>query len=370
MTSAFLESESVLADIDPAVGAAAALDPRTPLRAAWSALREEHARVTAEYLQIASPPEGARVRQQDIDRVTHDLRGVTASMRRFADANSAALMQARGAMQSAQSKGHEAKVAANRAMTALENAGPSFGRLKTVTDATDALGRALRTFEQATGLPERQSAARSVIAAATNLEEVLAEAPTYTERARQVIRSVETRRSAIANRRARVPEMLSILRREFSADCSADLQNTETTVDERLAHADAAISDARRMLADAPDQAIQQADAARDDLAVAEDAVDAVFERVRVLRDVRADPQAAEQRVRFRLRDAQLFAVNHSLVDEWGSVLDAQADRIERAKGDLDRVHPDYWGYLTQLRAVDDRIIEIISRMRGQVTAR
>ena len=97
--------------------------------------------------------------------------------------------------------------------------------------------------------------------------------------------------------------------------------------------------------------------------------VDAVLDRLRLLREVRADPRGAEQRVRFRLRDAQLFAVNHRLVDEWGSVLDAQADRIERAKGVLDRIHPDYWSYLTQLRAVDDRITEIVSRMRGQVAA-
>ncbi|MEO9329506.1 hypothetical protein [Gordonia aurantiaca] len=370
MTSAFLESESVIADIDPAVGAAAALDPQTPLRGAWSTLREEHARVTADYLRLASPTEGARIREQDFERVTQALRGVTASMRRFADTHDDALRRARRAVQAAAAQEYEARVAANRAMTALENAGPSFGRLRTVTEATDALSRALHHFEQATGIGERRSASAAVITAATALERVLAEAPNYAERARQVIRSVDTRRSAISTRRAQVPELLSVLRREFSADCSADLERTEAVVDERLAHADDALAAARAMLADAPDQAIERADAARDDLSVAEDAVNAVFERVRVLREVRSDPQEAERQVRFRLRDAQLFAVNHSLVDEWGSVLDAQADRIERARGDLDRVHPDYWGYLTQLRAVDDRIAEIISRMRGQVTAR
>lgn len=370
MTAAFLESESVLAEIDPAVGVVAATDPRSQLRGAWSAIREQHAQVTADYLQLLSPPEGTRVRKQDFDRATEALRAVTASMRGFAEANAGALQRARATMQAANAQDLEARVASHRAMTALENAGPTIGRLQSVIRATDELDRALRVFEQSAGLRDRQSAAATVITSAQRLETILREAPTYADRARQVIRSVETRRSAIATRGAHVPDTLSQLRREFSADCSTDLQRTETVVDERLAHADTAISAARRMLDDAPDQAIGQADAARDDLSVAEAAVDAVLDRLRVLREVRADPQGAEQRVRFRLRDAQLFAVNHSLVDEWGSVLDAQADRIERARGDLDRVHPDYWGYLTRLRAVDDRISEIVSRMRGQVAAR
>lgn len=370
MTAAFLESEAVLAEIDPAVAVVAATDPRSQLRGAWSAIREQHAEATADYLHLVSPPEGTRFRQQDYERSTEALRAVTASMRAFADANAGALRRARAAMQAANVQDHEARVAAHRAMTALENAGPTIARLQSVASATDELDRALRVFEQASELRERQSAAATVITSAHRLENILEQASSFEDRARRVIRSVETRRSAIATRRALVPETLSALRRDFSADCSADLQRTETVVDERLARADSAISTAHGMLTDAPDQAIDQADAARDDLAVAEAAVDAVLDRLRVLREVRADPQATERSVRFRLRDAQLFAVNHALVDEWGSVLDAQADRIERAKGDLDRVHPDYWGYLTRLRAVDDRISEIVSRMRGQVAAR
>ncbi|WP_232716836.1 hypothetical protein [Gordonia metallireducens] len=370
MTAAFLESETVLADIDPAVAVVAATDSRSQLRGAWSTIRDQHAQVTADYLHLVSPPEGTRVRQKDYDRTTEALRAVTASMRGFAEANAGALRRARSAVQTANAQDHEARVASHRAMTALENAGPAIGRLQSVTRATDELDRALRVFEQSSALHERQSAAATVITSAQRLESLLREAPAFADRARQVIRSVETRRSAIATRSAQVPDTLSALRREFSADCSTDLERTEAIVDERLAHADTAISSARGMLADAPDQAIDQADAARDDLSVAEAAVDAALDRLRVLREVRADPQDAERSVRFRLRDAQLFAVNHSLVDEWGSVLDAQADRIERAKRDLDRVHPDYWGYLTQLRAVDDRISEIVSRMRGQVAAR
>mgnify|MGYP007064815522 FL=1 len=141
-------------------------------------------------------------------------------------------------------------------------------------------------------------------------------------------------------------------------------------IDRAVAQADDALSTARGHLTDAPDVALDDAETAREHLSVAEDAVDAVLDRLRRLRDVRADPAAVERRVRFRLRDAQQFAINHSLVDEWGSVLDAQADRITRAGSALDRIHPDFWDYLTQLEAVDRRIGEIVDRMRGQVAAR
>ncbi|WP_238420236.1 hypothetical protein [Gordonia sp. 'Campus'] len=369
MTAAFLESESVLAEIDPAVGASAALDPRSGLRSSWQAIREQHAEATADYLRLLSPAEGERVRPQDLDRSTESLRAITASMRAFAQANAPTLDRARASMRAASAQDQEARVAAHRALTALERATPDVSRLRSVSRATDDLDRALTAFEQSTGLQQRQTTAAAVVASARRLEQLLADAPSFGERARQVIRSVETRRSAISTRGAQVPDTLSALRREFSADCSVDLQRNGGIVDERLAHADTELDAARSLLDDAPDQAIDRADAARDDLAVAERAVDDVLSRLRVLREVRADPRGAEQRVRFRLRDAQLFAVNHALVDEWGSVLDAQADRIERAKEHLDRIHPDYWGYLTQLGAVDDRITEIVSRMRGQVAA-
>lgn len=51
-------------------------------------------------------------------------------------------------------------------------------------------------------------------------------------------------------------------------------------------------------------------------------------------------------------------------------MLDAQSDRIDRAKATLTRIHPDYWAYWTELRAVDGKITEIIDRMRGQLAAK
>ena len=64
---------------------------------------------------------------------------------------------------------------------------------------------------------------------------------------------------------------------------------------------------------------------------------------------------------------AQLLAVQKQQVHRWGSVLDAQHARVERAIADLERVHPDYWQYLQTLADIDRVIADAVDRMRGRV---
>jgi len=104
----------------------------------------------------------------------------------------------------------------------------------------------------------------------------------------------------------------------------------------------------------------------RGELSVAEDLVDAVTGRLATLRAIRENPQAKVDEVRFRLRDAQHLAVQRGLTAEWGSVLDAQLDRIDRAVDALTGVHPDYWAYARDLDAVADFIAGVVARMRGR----
>ena len=104
---------------------------------------------------------------------------------------------------------------------------------------------------------------------------------------------------------------------------------------------------------------------ARQHLSDAEQLVDAVTDRVRLLRAVKADPKETENKVRFKLRDAQQLAINRGLVAEWGSVLDAQLARIDRAGSALTGAHPDYWSYLQDLDAISDFIAGVIERMRS-----
>ncbi|MGC4935275.1 hypothetical protein ACLQ3C_16530 [Gordonia sp. DT30] len=377
MTSAFLASEQALSDIDSAVQTAHDLDSRSRLRDEWTAVRERYAEVTAEYLRLsaavnsgAPAADGAGPRPDELLQCTDSLTSMTEEMNRFAQTHARELDRARHSVTELGVLEQRARVAATESTAALEQAPASLLGLRTVARAADELRDAAVAFERAEGIRGRKSAATAVLAAAEHVGTALTDAPGFADRAARVIRSVDTRRSAIGTRQGQVPDQLSALRREFSADCSQDLQNSDTVIRDHLRAADAHLEKSRAVVRGMPDQAIDEAEAARDDLDAAEQAVDAVGDRLRLLRDVQADPAATEQRVRFRLRDAQHFAVNNSLVDEWGSVLDAQAERISRARGALDRVHPDYWSYLTQLRAVDQRVIEIVDRMRGQVGAR
>lgn len=371
MTSEFLASDRIVGEIDTAVSAAAELDPRSSLRAQWVAIRERHSAITAEYLRLTGNADDRfRPQPSEVQACTEALGRINEEMTRFGHDHDAELTRARGALRQDAVLRNDARVATTRAVNALEQTDPRLARLTSVVRVTDDLAAADAAFAQASGLAGRRQAARAVIAAAARVEQVLGEAAGYADRAQVVIRSVETLRSAISTRREQVQPTLSTLRREFSAECSTDLEGNDATITAALGRADNALATARGHLTDAPDLAVSEAEAAREQLSLADDAVDAVLDRLRLLRGVRDDPSAVRRRVSFRLRDAQQFAINHGLVDEWGSVLDAQADRIERAGGALERIHPDYWAYLTQLEAVDRRISEIVDRMRGQVAAR
>ena len=79
---------------------------------------------------------------------------------------------------------------------------------------------------------------------------------------------------------------------------------------------------------------------------------------------MKANPTETENKVRFKLRDAQQLAINRGVVAEWGSVLDAQLARIDRASNALTGTHPDYWSYLQDLDTISDFIAGVIDRMR------
>ncbi|RDB46556.1 hypothetical protein DVB87_17710, partial [Tsukamurella tyrosinosolvens] len=159
----------------------------------------------------------------------------------------------------------------------------------------------------------------------------------------------------------------SALLREFSAACSTDLVDNDKVAARESAAAEEALSTAAlRLRESTPDLALEQVGVARDHLDTADAAVNAVGERLRTLRAAKADPAAVAARTRFALRDAQHLAVQKQQVHRWGTVLDAQHARIERAIADLDRVHPDYWQYLQTLADVDRMIADAVDRMRGR----
>ncbi|MDX5310775.1 MAG: hypothetical protein LPK23_05290, partial [Rhodococcus sp. (in: high G+C Gram-positive bacteria)] len=255
--------------------------------------------------------------------------------------------------------------AAAALVTAPEHA--AYADYPSVRAAADTLDAEIRALDSAVGTGAVRTAARRAEEAATALRRALAQAPDRAESARKAVASVTTRRSAVRTRAESLAPAFSALLREFNAASSADLAGTERAAREFLDRADADVSAARTAAAaNRPEQALELTAAARASLTQAERYVDAVTDRLSVLREVRRDPAAKVEQVRFRLRDAQQLAVQRGLTAEWGSVLDAQLDRIDRAVGSLTGVHPDYWAYVRELDAVSRFIAGVVQRMRGR----
>ncbi|MEV6138651.1 hypothetical protein AB0L63_21835 [Nocardia sp. NPDC051990] len=216
-----------------------------------------------------------------------------------------------------------------------------------------------------------REAANRLESATKALVEALAQAPSRAVAAANAITSVGTRLAAVRTRGDRLAPAYSELLREFNAASSADLANNGQESQRAIEAADAALVRARVAAAENnPESALDLTTSARGYLTEAEQLIDAVTKRLTLLREVRENPQERAKAVRFRLRDAQMLAVSRGLVGEWGSVLDAQVDRIDRITENLSGRHPDYWAYVAELDTVAEFVGGVVDRMRKQAGPR
>ncbi|MGW4635512.1 hypothetical protein [Nocardia sp. NPDC004415] len=253
-----------------------------------------------------------------------------------------------------------------RALAAAQSSG--FAAYPSIVAGVARLNEALVTasaVDPLSAVAAAREAAAGVQQATKDLSDALAQAPSRAEAASKAVASVTTRLAAVRNRGAALGPAYSALLREFNAASSADLTNNERDSRRDIDAADVALAGARVAAADHdPETALDLTATAREHLAEAEQLVDAVTRRLDLLRGVRADPDAKARTVRFRLRDAQMLAVDRGLVAEWGSVLDAQAERLDRIASGLTGRHPDYWAYVTELDTVATFIAGVVDRMR------
>lgn len=260
-----------------------------------------------------------------------------------------------------------AAVAVEAQLADAERAGVAY---PSVLAAAGELVEALSSLKTAdtVGSPlEIRHAAAAVHAAGETVVARIATARSLLPSVRGSLSSVRTRIEAVTTRLDSLPVTRSALLREFSADCSNDLGGADD-------RARSALDEARRdwaaaqsaLEANQPESAAGHLTAARARLSAAEADGDAMSERLRVLRETRDDPAAAAKLTRFKLRDAQLLVVGRGLTAQWGSVLDAQAARIERAAAELTGTHPDYWSYLQTLQSVEVFVRHVIDRVRGE----
>lgn len=370
LANEFLDLDNRQAIAEAAVEAAGAIRPHLNLEREWAPIRQACYDASAVYLDASSSgaADQGRATAQTVQRAKDMLTAARRGLDDFYDRHRADLDSAAATVRGAASAADAVVLTAHRARQRLASADPQSVAYPSVQRASARLDAAVSRLQAARergdlkatleGTSEVSSAADAVIAA-------LDAAPQREQQAQRTISSVRTRLDALRHRATGIAPNVSALLREFNAKSSADLVNNEKNggvhldrAAELIANAVAAAREQR------PEDALDIAAQARTELGAAEELFDAVGDRLDTLRKTRADPTAAVESVKFRLRDAQRLAVDRGVVAEWGSVLDAQVARIERIVSQLTGAHPDYWAYHQALDDVSVFIAGVVDRIR------
>ncbi|WP_454194254.1 hypothetical protein [Nocardia sp. Marseille-Q1738] len=378
LASAFLDMDRRQSAADAAVHAADQVFPERRTGARWEPVRDRCYGAGETYLALSEELDGARRTgtpiphgQQRVDAAVRQLTDAAGAVDEFYRGNRSGLEEAVAVLGAVPQLVRQVKLAA--AAVRGQAAESEFANYPSVRERTAAVDEALVTLEAiGSGAPGAEREAANRLQSATKeLAEALAQAPSRAAAARTAITSVTTRLAAVRTRAEGIGPAYSSLLREFNAASSADLADNERKSRRAIEAAEAALGRARAAATENnPEFALDLTTSARGFLAEAEQQVDAVPKRLTLLRAIRADPQEHAKAVRFRLRDAQMLAVSRGLVAEWGSVLDAQAARIDRISETLSGRHPDYWAYVAELDAVTEFIAGIVDRMRKQAGPR
>ena len=371
MVTGFLELDQRLSILADGVDAAAALGLSPDLLRSFAPIRDDCYETINQYLALSDPDATASL--ADYQRISEQITKSISRLDRFYEQNSTQIEHARTAYGAIPDEAVRVRQEAERLAEKLGDLTASqlgYGSVKTAVaqydQARNRLESAQLQVSQGGDRVELQASTSAMRAAIEKLETAIAEAPSKDGQARAALASVRTRLAAVRNRSTRMPEAYSALLREFSAACSADLVGHDQRSAADLERAEAEIDTAASTIASDPEQSLAAITRARAVLAEAEELVDGVTDRLNELRVVRADPPAAAGRVRFQIRDAQLLAVNLGLVKQWGSVLDAQVLRVDRAVAALTGRHPDYWGYLVDLRTISDFVTGVVNKMKDE----
>lgn len=376
LTGAFLDLDKRQSIAGAAVAAAAALTPQSTLEEEWEAVQTRCYEATAAYLGVAnsaSPAtaEEARIATATDGGISHAsmlLDRALASLDAFYDRHrpllDSAVERVSALTADADMVAREAH-AAHQSLAGAEQQLRGYPSVLQAREQLDAASARLERAREQSNLRATRKAVDDVRETAAVLQETLATAPQREEQARRAVTSVRTRIDAVRTRLAGLPPLLSALLREFNAGSSADLVYNDRVCQVHVERAEALIAQAAAArAAHRPEEALEFAQRARSELADAERDVNEVADRLALLREVRAEPDRRAREVRFRLRDAQRLAVDRGAVPEWGSVLDAQSERIDRIVEGIEGAHPDYWAYHQSLIEVTSFITNVVSRIR------
>lgn len=376
MTTAFLTMDARQRTAETAVEASAALFPERDIRRPWAPVRDACYAAASAYVALADMTDVTTpvTQSQSVERTTRQLSDATHALDVFYDTHRAHLDGAVSTLEAVPQVARAARADADAARARLSGPDQAYAGYSSVRAGSADLEAAVLALDAACAHHDARdirAATARVLAAVAALRGSLAAAPTREREARTALASVRTRVDAVRTRSGGLRAAYSAILREFNMASSQDLTGNEEASRRHIEAAAAGLADIERALAGGdPDLALEHTDAVRTHLTAADRAVDAVTDRLRLLREVRQDPAAKLAAVRFRLKDAQHLAVDSGHTAEWGSVLDAQLDRIDRISGGLQGTHPDYWAYITELDTVSEFIAGVVQRMRGQAVKR
>ena len=383
--AAFLDldgRQSYVADAIAAVtdvGSPLTVGGESPLAREWAPIAQRTLAATGTYLDTANTygqgdeerPRtfNAAAAAQAFAQVHRALADAATAVDAFYRKHSDELERARNAKAAVPrlaSDARDAAVQAEKALTSAQNEGVAYDSVMDAAgDLINAVA-ALNAAEQMGKAGEVRKAAGQVQAAVQLVDQRINAAKNLLPTVRNSIGSVRTRLEVVSNKLNNLAEIRSALLREFAATSTADLAGADDRARKALEQAKSEFSAAESAInSHQAEGASHRLMAARGFLTTAETEHAALTDRLNVLRQTKADPRAASEKVRFRIRDAQRLVVGKDLVREWGSVLDAQIDRVERAENELVGPHPDYWAFLKTLNDVDDYVKTVIDRVRS-----
>ncbi len=382
--AAFLDLDTRQRFIGDAISALKGIDPQSTVLAQWRSAEQKCFQANADYLnvsqQYALEDMAGDPTPVDIQAAAHaflethrTLAAAAAATNDFYNKHRRTLDEARTALNAIPRIAEEAVQNALAARASLTGEYAPVAGYSSVRTAAMVMDSATLKLDQALAsgsVPAIREAAAAVHTAASQIDEAAALAKTAGDRAALAISSVRTRISAVTTRTERLPQARSNLLREFSAPNSADLTGNVNVASRELEEGErdweAAV--AAQSNGDA-ERALDLLAQARQHLNEATEACDALTDRLEALKAVKADPAGPERQTRFRIRDTQRLVVDRGLVKEWGSVLDAQSKRVERATDLLGGVHPNYWAYLQELHSVETFVKSIVDRVRQAASA-
>ncbi|WP_433600206.1 hypothetical protein ACQPXH_32470 [Nocardia sp. CA-135953] len=379
LAAAFLDMDRRQSAAEAAVHACEQVFPERRMSAKWEPVRSRCYDAAGAYLTFTEELDNAErddtpmpQGQPRVDTLVRQLTDAARAVDEFYLGNQSQLEHAVAVLGTVPQFAQQVKVAAAGVRgQAAESEYAGYPSVRQYAAAVDESLLTLEALGSEAPAADVREAANRLESATKALAEALAQAPSRTAAAANAITSVATRSAAVHTRGERVAPAYSELLREFNAASSADLANNGPKSKKAIDAADAALVRARAAAAENnPESALDLTTSARGHLTEAEHLIDAVTKRLTLLREVRENPQEKAKAVRFRLRDAQMLAVSRGLVGEWGSVLDAQADRIDRITESLSGRHPDYWAYVTELDKAAEFVAGVVDRMRKQAGPR